>query len=134
MLEPGELPGVVRDARRRLATPGVFVFDIHTPDGMMVRQAHPQVLKWPGAMLVRRSTLEPATSVERLHITGLACVSRLWRRFDERHVQRGYPLGPVRGMRNEAGFDARVYDGDTLRRGRRTSERLVFVCRPRSTD
>lgn len=134
MLEPGELPGVVRDARRRLATPGVFVFDIYTPDGMMVRQAHLQVLKWPGAMLVRRSTLEPATGVERLHITGLACESRLWRRFDERDVQRGYRLGPVRGVLNEAGFDARVYNGDTLRRVRRASQRLAFVCRPRGTD
>ncbi len=54
----------------------------------------------------------------------------LYRRFEERHIQKAYTEGEMRCMLKKAGFETvDTYDELTFEKPRHDSERIVFVCR-----
>lgn len=55
---------------------------------------------------------------------------KIYRRFEERHLQRAYTENELRYMLKKAGFSSiDVYDELTFEKPRENSERIVFVCR-----
>ncbi len=53
-----------------------------------------------------------------------------YRRFEERHLQRGYSENEIRAMLKRAGFtEITAYDELTFNPPKPDSERIVFVCR-----
>lgn len=55
---------------------------------------------------------------------------KLYRRFEERHIQRAYTENELRYLLKKAGFTTvDTYDELTFEKPRENSERIVFVCR-----
>jgi hypothetical protein len=44
------------------------------------------------------------------------------------HNERGYRADEIEGSLAEAGLSFKKYDGDTLGRARKMSERLLYLC------
>ncbi len=54
---------------------------------------------------------------------------RLYRRFQEEHVQRGYTREEMDGLLARAGFAFARYNGNALNRRIARANRLLYVCR-----
>ena len=64
--------------------------------------------------------------------TGFIKEGGLYRRFEEDHVQRGYPVETLDRLLAQAGFAFRSVDGHRLSRPRKASPRLLYICRHRT--
>ena len=54
----------------------------------------------------------------------------LFRRYEEEHYQRAYPLDTIKILTERAGFELlHIYDGFTRRAAKEDSERICVVCR-----
>ncbi len=62
------------------------------------------------------------------HITGFCQRGRLYRRFEENHVERGYTSTEIDAALARAGLRAHKIDGYKLKRATVHSPRLVYVC------
>lgn len=123
-----EVERVFRNVRRHLADGGVFAFDANTPDG------HRQF--WRGAWIRRGKDCtiigEPSTDatarIAWLRLTGFVKHGRLFRRFQEQHVQRGYTREEMDALLRRTGFAFTRYNGNDLSRRIARAGRLLYVC------
>lgn len=123
-----DLERAFRCARRHLADGGVFVFDVNTFEGLQDNWCSTAAIRAPGRLTVVESSFEEKHARGRCLITGFVKKGRLWRRFEEEHIQRGYLAEEVDGLLERSGFAQRKYDGRTFGRPRKRSGRLFYVC------
>ncbi len=74
------------------------------------------------------------TALGRKWITGFVKEGELYRRFQEEHCQRGYSGEEIERFLADAGFSFNKYDGHTVGRAGKRSERLLYVCRESATE
>jgi len=114
-----------------LASGGVLLFDVNTIESHAAFWNHTDVERSPGSVVLVEGTYARRTRLGRIAITGFVRQGKLWRRFDEEHLQRSYPKGVIEGQLRRLGFRFVTYErpkGLRLRRVGRSKRGLIFVC------
>jgi SAM-dependent methyltransferase len=124
--------GAITNARRHLAPGGVFIFDMNTYTGL---QRH-----WndrtsgcceSNYALLMTTHFDDRKAIGTLEITGFVRRgrSRLYERFREVHVERGYHQAEIEAVLQKAGFAFDVLDGNRLSRKVANASRLLYICK-----
>jgi len=130
LLEPDDLKRAFARVRACLKDGGVFVFDVNTPERLSIIPEQTHVMEGPGYYLVWTDFYDPRRKIWRVKLTGFIKDSGAWRRFDETHRERAFPLECLSGWLAEAGFDVlAVYDSCSFRPADKTTSRAYFVAR-----
>ncbi len=124
----GEVGRVFRCVRRHLAPGGLFIFDVNTPEGHRRQWRGAWIRRVKESTLIGESSWDERTHLAYLRLTGFVRKGRLFRRFQEQHVQRGYERGEMDARLAEAGFAFRRYNGSSLTRRLAKAGRLLYVC------
>jgi SAM-dependent methyltransferase len=123
-----ELERALRRARRHLAGGGLFIFDVNTFEGLRKNWCKVSTMREPERTVMVDSSFDEKRGLGRCLVTGFVREGRLWRRFEEEHVERGYRPEEIEELLGRAGLSFSKYDGDSLARARKRSGRLVYVC------
>jgi len=132
ILSARDLLRAFRRARRHLAPGGIFIFDVNTYEGLEDHWNQTTRMSVPGKVLVLESHFDSETALASLAIVGFVKQGRLFRKFEELHIERGYRAAELDDMLDRAGFTFRKRDGIILGRPRKRSPRLIYVCRART--
>lgn len=124
-----DLTRAFRRARRHLHDEGLFIFDLNTFEGLRSRWCSVSTIREPDRMIIMDSSFDQRCALGRGLITGFIKEGRLWRRFEEEHVERGYTPQEIDDLLESVGFSFRKYDAERLSRPRKNSPRLLYVCR-----
>ena len=124
-----DLERAFRCARRHLSDGGLFMFDVNTFAGLQDNWRRTIAIRESGRLTVCESSFDERRARGCCLITGFVKDGRLWRRFEEEHIQRGYRAEEIDALLERAGLAFRKYDGRTFARPRKRSGRLLYVCR-----
>ena len=119
----------LRSARRHLAPAGCFVFDVNTFEGLQDVWCRTWATHRPNRTLILASSFNPKNALGHTLITGFLRQGKLYRKFQEDHIERGYRTAEVDDLLARAGFSSNKYDGRDFRRTRKRSPRVYYVCR-----
>jgi len=131
LLTKRDLLAVFRRTRRHLAPGGLFVFDMNTLEGLHQFWRQTIILRGEHRTLINETSFDDKTSRGLCRITGFVKQGRLYHRFQEDHVQRGYTAAELDDLLRRAGFRFCRYDGHTFTRRTRNAARLLYTARPR---
>ena len=120
-----------RNARRHLSDGGLFAFDMNTLEGLRTQWRRTIVLRAADRTIINETSFDQKRSLGHCRITGFVREGRLYRRFEEEHIERGYMPGEIEGLLRRVGLAFTKYDGHTLTRRTKNSARLLYVCRKR---
>jgi SAM-dependent methyltransferase len=118
-----------RKARQHLGADALFIFDMNTFEGLRRGWCRTSVGRRPGSLVIMETSFDAARALGRCRITGFLRRGRLFNRFEETHVERGYRPEEIEGLLDRAGLSFRRYDGHSLSRARKSSARLLYLCR-----
>ena len=124
-----DLLGAFRRARRHLDPGGLFIFDVNTFEGLQDTWRQTSARHRPDRTLVLESSFDARRALGRVLITGFVRQGKLYRKFQEEHVERGYRTAEIDDLLARAGLLFRKYDGHDFRRPRKRSSRILYVCR-----
>ncbi len=124
-----DLTRAFRRARHHLHDEGLFIFDVNTFEGLRSRWCSVSTIREPDRMVIMDGSFDERRALGRSLITGFIKEGRLWRRFEEEHVERGYTAQELDDLLEGTGFSFRKYDSERLSRPRKDSARLLYVCR-----
>jgi len=124
----GEIEGVFRNVRRHLAGRGLFAFDVNTPEGHRQNWRGAWIRRGKDCTLIGESACDERTHLARLRLTGFVKQGRLYRRFQEEHVQRSCSREEMDRLLARAGFAFVRYNGSALSRRIARASRLLYVC------
>jgi len=132
LLTRRDLERAFRRVRRHMAPAGVFIFDVNTFEGLQDAWCRTSTIRDARCTIIIASSFDQRRARGRCLITGFVREGRLYGKFEEEHIQRGYRASEVDGLLEKAGFALRKYDGRTFCRPRKRSGRLLYVCRRRA--
>lgn len=118
-----------RKAKRHLARGGIFAFDMNTFEGLQDHWCRTSTTHERDLTLIVESSFDPKRALGRCLITGFVRDGKLYRRFQEEHVERGYHAGEVEDLLQSAGFSFRKYDGHKFTRPKKRAPRLLYICK-----
>lgn len=106
VLDYNDLVRVFSHVRRVLNPQGLFIFDMNTICGLARWREHGAQVQQDEDTLfeVHRAKYDYDRSIATLRITGFVREGTLWRRIDEEHQERGYPLEKIREALGHAGL------------------------------
>jgi len=117
-----------RAARRHLSPGGVFVFDMNTFKGLQDTWRATSAMHEKDWTTITASSFDPKRALGCVEITGFVREGRRYRKFVERHVERGYRAAEIDDLLRRARLRFRRYDARDMRRPRKHSPRLMYVC------
>lgn len=118
-----------RSARRHLRKPGLFLFDVETLEGYASMQHAPSVRRSEDLVTLIEGWFDAKGACRHTLITGFIRRGKLYRRFEEDHVQRGYEPGEVDALLERVGLSFQTYDCRTLQEPTAKANRLVYACK-----
>ena len=124
-----ELQGVFRRVRRHLNPGGLFIFDMNTYEGLHDFWRSTSARQTPKCTLITQGSFDEEKALGRLLITGFLKEGRLYRRFQEEHIERGYTRREIEAALRAAGFSFTKYDGRSFAAPGPRCGRLLYVCR-----
>lgn len=123
-----DLERVFRKVRRHLAEYGLFIFDMNTFGGLQEKWCKTFVIHEPSKTLIIEASFDRTRRIGKCTITGFLGDDRLYRKFDETHIERGYYRMEIEQLLHKTGFSFKKYDGDTFKKPRVRSGRILYVC------
>jgi len=110
LISDQDLAACFQSVARALIPGGWFVFDMNTLDRyrQVWNDSTEIAFQDDATLVIYRSSFDPATGVSPLLLTAFERIDPerdLWRRWDETHIERGYPLAEIERMLAEAGLD-----------------------------
>jgi len=123
-----DLLGAFRCARRHLEPGGLFIFDVNTFEGLQDTWRQTSARHGSDRTLILESSFDARRALGRVLITGFVRQGKLYHKFQEEHVERGYRTAEVDDLLARAGLRFRKYDGHDFRRPRKRSSRALYVC------
>lgn len=111
LLRPARLTATFRRVARALRPGGIFLFDMNTMQGLRVRWKGTRVHRGADWFVLVELSSNSRTRRGFFSITGFRRRGAGWRRFRERHVQRGYTWAEIRACARAAGLRARRFGG-----------------------
>ena len=129
ILTPVGLKAALTSARRHLNPRGLFIFDMNTEAGYLKQwnRASVRVREKTGLLIIDTS-YDRSARVAQCLINGFIKQGKDFRGFEERHLQRAYPVSTLDRLVRETGFTFRKYDGYRFTRPRKNSGRWFYVC------
>jgi hypothetical protein len=79
--------------------------------------------------LIVETSFDAKRALGRCLITGFLRDGKLFRKFQEEHLERGYRAQEIEDLLFRAGFIFRKYDGHTLARPGKRAPRLLYLCK-----
>lgn len=124
----------LREAFSRLHTflvpGGLFLFDVLTPGHLRALDAQTFVDEREDLLCLWRASFDGEAQVLTYGMDLFSRAGRLWRREQEEHQERAWPLDTLRALLREAGFETVCCcDGMSGRPADEKTERAFFVCR-----
>jgi SAM-dependent methyltransferase len=127
-----DLLRAIANAKRHLAPGGVFIFDMNTYAGL---QRH-----WndrtsgcceDNYALLMTTNFDDRKAIGTLEITGFVRrgKSRLYEKFREVHVERGYRPAEIQAILKQLGMTFEVFDGNRLTRKVTNASRVLYICK-----
>ena len=113
MLTPEDLSAAFQAAYQSLKPGGFYVFDMNTIFGIMVRwqrQGTAIESSSPTLLEIHRNSCDHENNIAQLHITiferdkEMIAGEYRWKRMDEIHTERAYPVVDIRTWLEEVGF------------------------------
>lgn len=133
LLEPDDLKRAFQRVYACLRDGGVFVFDVNTPERLAIIPELNHVMEGPGYFLVWGDSYDARRKIWRVKLTGFLKDGDVWRRFDEVHRERAFPLESLAEWLRGAGFEVlAIYDSLNFRPADRTTSRAYFVARKKA--
>ena len=126
-----DLERVFRAVRRHLNAGGLFAFDVNTFEGLQDQWCETSVRREPGRTIVIETSFDEKRALGCCVISGFIKEGRLYRRFEEEHIERGYRAGEIEELLARAGLAFEKYDGNVLSEPQPRSGRLLYLCRHR---
>jgi len=123
-----DLAGALRNARRHLKQGGVFIFDVNTDVYLRSQWRHVFVRHERRFDLIVETSFDDVAGLGCAVMTGFVREGGAYRKFRERHFQRGYNKEELEGLLRRIAFSFKPYDGRTMSRPRPSSDRLLYVC------
>lgn len=124
-----DLDRAFRGVRRHLGSSGLFIFDVNTFEGLQENWCRTSTVREPHRTIIVESSFDPKRAIGRCLITGFVKHGRLYRKFEEEHIERGYRASEIEGLLTRTRFAWRKFDGSSLARPKKGSGRLIYVCR-----
>ena len=140
MLTPADLTTAFDNAYHALKPGGFYIFDMNTIYGIMVRwQSFGTTLQksTPTMLEIHRPTCDHEKNIAHLHITifdreeVMTNGAYNWRRIDEIHTERAYPVESIKQWLKDTGFNVLDIFGSIYEftESRSDSPRVWFVAR-----
>jgi SAM-dependent methyltransferase len=107
LLQPEDLLMTFRGVHHALHPNSFFIFDMNTIYGLSVlwQQAACSIQQdKEGILEIHRPSFDYERSMADLKITAFTKVGEYWKRFDETHQERGYPIEQIQLMLEDSGF------------------------------
>jgi SAM-dependent methyltransferase len=132
ILTPVGLKAAFTSVRRHLNPHGLFIFDMNTEAGYLKQWNHASVpVREKTGLLILETTYDRKARLAQCLINGFIKQGRDYRGFEERHIQRAYPVSSLDRLLRETGFTFHKYDGYRFTSPRKDSGRLFYVCSPK---
>jgi SAM-dependent methyltransferase len=130
LLEPGDVQKAFRQVEKALRPGGMFVFDVNTPERLAIIPNEVHIMEGSDYYLVWRDVYDRSRKWWRVQLTGFIKDAGTWRRFDETHRERAFPLESVAEWLEDAGLNVlAVYDSCSFRPATSSTSRAYFVSR-----
>ncbi|UCC39721.1 MAG: class I SAM-dependent methyltransferase [Candidatus Aminicenantes bacterium] len=110
---------------------GIFIFDMNTYEGLQDQWSKTFTVRDPSMTIIVESSFDSKREIGQCIITGFLKEGRLFRKFEEIHIERGYRSAEIEQLLTKTGFSFRKYDGNTLKRPKKRSGRLLYICHRR---
>jgi len=123
-----DLERVFRAVRRHLESGGLFAFDVNTFEGLQDQWCETSVRRARGRTVIIKTSFDEKRALGRCLVTGFLKEGRLYRRFEEEHIERGYRAGEIEDLLARAGLTFEKYDGYVLSAPQPRSGRLLYLC------
>jgi SAM-dependent methyltransferase len=123
-----DLLKVFRKANHHLARGGIFAFDMNTFEGLQDQWCRTSTIHERDLTLIVETSFDPKRALGRCLITGFVRDGKLYRRFQEEHIERGYRADEIEDLLQSTGFSFRKYDGHRFNRPKKRAARLLYVC------
>lgn len=130
LLEPEDVKKAFSRVAQALKPGGMFVFDVNTPLRLAIIPNEVHVMEGPDHYLVWSDQFDRSRKLWRVKLTGFIKDAGTWRRFDETHRERAFPLENLTEWLTEAGFNVlAAYDSSSFKPATPTTSRAYFVAR-----
>ena len=126
IVEPRDLSQLFARVANRLSPRGVFIFDVKTP--ALFRNEGIRIFDDSRSTAIFQPAYDETAAIYRLNVTGFLKSRKLYRRFDETHIQRGYTIAEIDSMLSDAGLQPRVYGATSFSPDPPDQERPLYVC------
>ncbi len=132
LLTEDDVERTFRGIRRSLVPGGVFLFDLYTPHGLSVDW---ETRAWVSVdeedcFIVADTKWIPNEQLASVHFIGFIEIDGHYRRFDERHFNRGYHWSDIANILQQAGFNrVESVAYPSMRNPTETTVRLLCVAR-----
>ncbi len=131
LLLEDELAACLRGVAYALCPGGLFVGDMNTPYFLQHDWGSCDVHEHPGYIQVNQSHFDPVAGTTTMVVTGfVGNDDHGYTRFDEVHIERGYPAATVAALIAQAGLQLEAaYDCFTFEPPSARTQRIVWVAR-----
>lgn len=131
LLKPQDLQATFVNVQKHLSPGGWFFFDMNSPQALRGIWGNSV---WGGAhkdlCWIFRHTHDDANSLGTVRTTFFIREGKLWRRFDETHIERGYSLKVLRKLLEKSGFSVKaIYRCFTFDKATDNTNRICVVAR-----
>lgn len=128
LVRRADLQLVFRRVRQHLQPGGLFIFDMNTYEGLEDTWCRTSAMHDRKYTVITESSFDKTKAIGRCLITGFVREGRLFRRFQEEHLERGYRHVEIEACLRSAGFRFTKYDGNRLKPPETRPGRLLYVC------
>ncbi len=123
-----DLSKVFKKVQRHMTQNGLFIFDMNTFHGLLDQWHRTSATHERGYTYVVETSFDPKRALGCCQITGFIKHDKYYRRFQEKHYERGYKPSEIEDLLKKAGLHFRKYDAGTLGRFQKRAGRLLYVC------
>jgi SAM-dependent methyltransferase len=130
LLEPSSLKQAFKTVAQHLKKGGLFVFDVNTQERLAAIPTEISIFEGQDYYVVWGDTYNKQKSWWQVRLTGFIKDGEVWRRFDEIHRERAFPLMSIKDWLKDSQFDVLgVYDSCTFIEASNDTSRAYFVAR-----
>jgi len=107
---------------------GLFVFDMNTYEGLQDLWCVTTTTHDKSSTIIIETSFNKKRALGRCLVTGFLEDGKLYRRFQEEHIERGYKAHEIEQLLKKAGFTFKKYDGSTFSNPKKRSAKLLYLC------
>jgi SAM-dependent methyltransferase len=127
-----DLGKVFHRVRSHLSQNGLFAFDMNTFHGLQDQWCTTTTMHDEHSTIIVETSFNKKRALGRCLITGFLKDGKLYRKFKEEHIERGYKVAEVETLLREAGFVFKKFDGVALKAPGKRSGKLLYLCHKKS--